>query len=202
MNPRSLCFFLSFLSVSLFFIASKNTLSARSIASKPKQDSAVKQVYYLELKGVVKVGKSTLHGASVKVYIDSSLYFTTESDIFGKCIIKLPIGRSYVIKVAKPGYATKIITANTKVPKDKLGNYLFKFTIDIFEYVKGLDIAVLQKPIARIEYNTFNETFNYDYNYTARINKDIKQLYDDYYLLEKAEADSLKKMEKKAYPKK
>ena len=49
----------------------------------------------------------------------------------------------------------------------------------------GLDVAVLNEPIAKITYNNFNKTFDYDYNYTAKINNNIKKLYAEYYRLQK-----------------
>jgi hypothetical protein len=53
-----------------------------------------------------------------------------------------------------------------------------------------LDVAVLQKPIAKVSYNIIMEQFAYDVNYTSRINFDLKKMYKNYYMLQKIEADS------------
>ena len=66
---------------------------------------------------------------------------------------------------------------------------IFPFDIDLFEEIEGLNVEVLREPIAKITYNNFNKTFDYDYNYTVKINNNIKKLYNEYYRLQKAQKE-------------
>jgi len=117
------------------------------------------------------------------------------SEIFtnkkGRCSFKLPLDKVFKIEVSKHGFVTKFFEVNTKVPSEKRGEFSFVFDIDIFEEVKGLDVSVLQKPIAKVAYNVINEAFAYDVNYTSRINFDLKKMYKNYYLLQQMDADSI-----------
>ena len=77
------------------------------------------------------------------------------------------------------------------MPKSQeIGDYYFEFGVDIFEEVQGLDVSMLREPVAKIFFNTFTKKFDYDYNYTAKINNDVKALYKNY--------EALKKLEKKS----
>ncbi len=70
--------------------------------------------------------------------------------------------------------------------------------------MKGLDVSVLQKPIAKVTYNVIVEQFAYDISYTSRINFELKKMYKNYYLLQKAEIDNdtLSKISSPTAPKK
>lgn len=110
----------------------------------------------------------------------------------GKCSFKLALNKVYQIEVSKEGFVTKIIEVNTKV-RDRHDYYSFDFDIDIFEKVKGLDVSVLEKPIARVSYNYLDERFGYDVSYTSKINAELKKMYKSYYQLQKMMADSIQK---------
>ncbi len=165
-----------------------------NITGKKSQD------YSLLLKGIIKNGDKIIPDASIQILLDSLPFLTEKSDDKGKCKIELAINKKYTMIIGKDGYVTKIITINTWVPKANERNYLFPFEVDIFEKLKDLDIAILSKPIAKINFNNFTRQFDYDYNYTARINASIKRLYQDYYLLEKSDNDSINR-DKKPSPK-
>lgn len=150
------------------------------------QDSTKK--HFLDLKGTIKYGKKKLPGVTLTVFVDTfKLFNTYETDSLWKgiCILPLPLEKYYIINVSKPGYVAKIVTADTHTPKVIKGDYLFEFTVDLFEEIPELDVSMLKDPIAKITYNTFTKKFEYDYNYTAKINNDVKALYRDYYLLKK-----------------
>jgi hypothetical protein len=105
----------------------------------------------------------------------------------GRCAVKLPLGKKYTIEFSKNGFVSKVLEVNAKVPRYDTFVSVFPFDIDLFQEVEGLDVTVLNDPIAKITYNNFNKTFDYDYNYTAKINNNIKTLYSEYYRLNKQE---------------
>lgn len=142
--------------------------------------------YYMELKVSTKEGKKNLEGVTVTVTVDSIIqYRKLESDKSGRCKVQLALNKKYVVKFSKPGYVTKVITVNTTLPREKRAFYQFQFAIDIFREVPGLDVSVLKEPIAKIQYNSFIQQFDYDANYTIQVNEELKKLYDQYYKIQK-----------------
>jgi len=139
------------------------------------------------MKGQVTYGKKKLDKAFVKIYADttSNIVQKMASDNEGWFAFQLPMQKTYTIKISKPGHVTKIISVDAFMPKSKEGDYYFEFSVDLFEEVEGLDVSVLKNPVAKIFFNSFTQKFDYDYNYTVKINSDIKKLYRDYELLKK-----------------
>ena len=157
------------------------------------------QEYYLELKGNVRQSKSinekeeikSIDSASITVYVADIVHTQTYTNKKGRCIFKLPLGTNFKIVISKPGFTTKFFEVNTRVPLEKKNTFSFSFDIDLFEEVKGLDISILKKPIAKVTYNLIVDQFAYDINYTSRINFGLKKMYKNYYLFQQNHADSL-----------
>ena len=156
------------------------------------------QKNFLDMKGQVTYGKKKLDKSFVKIYADttSNIVQKMESDIGGWVAFQLPIQKTYTIKISKAGHVTKIISVDATMPKLNEGDYYFEFSVDLFENIEGLDVSVLKNPVAKIFFNTFTKKFDYDYNYTAKINNDVKKLYHDYELLKKQEGIPIQTMAK------
>ena len=169
-------------------------------------DSAKAKDYYLEMKGTIKryTGAADineeklpiLEGATITVLEGTKQFLKVETNDKGKCTFRLPLERSFKIQVSKKGYVTKFFEVNTYVPKINLGAFNFTFNIDIFEEIKKLDVKVLKKPIAKVTFDPIFTQFQYDDSYTSRINFDIKKMYKNYYEIEKAQNDSIEKVNK------
>ena len=186
----------------LFFVTSLSNAIAQ------QNDSLLLGVKnYVEMKGNIKLlkdkdkEKGVLDSALVSILNEKKELVTTfYSNRKGKVDFKLPLQRKYSIEISKKGCVSKIIEINTKMPQNKVKNYEFSFDIGIFEEVKGLNVSVLKKPIAKINYNTFMSVFDYDYNYTGKINMEIEKMYRDYYDLQQSmseEEEYKKKVKKK-----
>ena len=186
----------------LFFVTSLSNAIAQ------QNDSLLLGVKnYVEMKGNIKLlkdkdkEKGVLDSALVSILNEKKELVTTfYSNRKGKVDFKLPLQRKFSIEISKKGCVSKIIEINTKVPQNKVKNYEFSFDIGIFEEVKGLNVSVLKKPIAKINYNTFMSVFDYDYNYTGKINMEIEKMYRDYYDLQQSmseEEEYKKKVKKK-----
>jgi hypothetical protein len=152
--------------------------------------------YYLEVNGSVRHrllknamansgDNPWLDSAVVTVYMNNAVYTTNLTTKRGKCTFRLPLDRQYLVEISKPGFITKRFEINTKVPGDKKDAFDFDFDMDIFEKVEGLDVSVLDKPIAKVMFDPPNNQFMYDAAYTHRINSDIQLLYRNYYILSK-----------------
>ena len=80
----------------------------------------------------------------------------------------------YTIQVSKPGYVTRSIGINTKMPEDVVINEdnpktKITFEVDIFKIKKTADDELLDYPIALINYNEAKRKFEFDTEYTKKI---------------------------------
>ncbi len=140
------------------------------------------------MKGRVLLGKRPLPQAWIKIYSDSSstLVQKVQADNEGYVAFQIPISKFYTLKISKPGFVTKVVTIDANMPKSSQnGDYFFEFSTDLFESIEGLDVALLRQPVAKIFFNTFTKKFDYDFNYTAKINNELKELYSNYKLQKK-----------------
>lgn len=166
--------------------------NAKDHEEKPKENiqkpgKVEKEVEcFLHMQGLIYVGKSRGR-AEIKVYEDTVLFLKTESDRhFGKTSFLLPYDRIFIIEISREGYVSKKIKVDTRYPSlKKKKNQEFRFEADILENIPGLNVSVLKKPVAEIRYNPTFDAFIYDVEYTSKVNKELKKLYNDYYLLQK-----------------
>jgi hypothetical protein len=169
--------------------------------------------FYLDLKGTVfqtkgkadekeKEEKNNLDSALIKVYEGKEKINEIYTNKKGKCNLRLELDKKYKIEVTKKGFVTKFFEVDTKVPANKISMFSFNFDIDLFAEIKGLDVTVLKKPIAKVDYDIIEDHFEYDDDYTNRINFDLKKMYKNYYLLQETAKDTTLKTENKQDPKK
>ncbi|MCA6363892.1 MAG: carboxypeptidase regulatory-like domain-containing protein [Bacteroidetes bacterium] len=152
--------------------------------------------YYLELRGKIMEWKGEQRDDEKQV-LDSAVVQVINqqnkvciegfSDSKGRLAFKLPLGRSFTISISKPGYVKKLIRVETYVPAEDRKVFTFTFNIDIFEKIEKLDVSVLSKPISRIRYRPLSKDFDYDKEYTAKVNGDLQKMYNEYYALRRAE---------------
>ena len=160
---------------------------------------------YLEMRGKVFESKGQerdedkvgLDSAEVKVTNESGkevLFGLTDEK--GRLDFRLPLGRKFTINISKKGYVKKMILVDTHVPADQYKVYVFTFNADIFEKIDGLDVSVLNQPVARVAFKPFDKTFSYDAAYTNKVNAGLQKMYREYYTLKRREeqaADSAAK---------
>lgn len=181
------------------------TAKQKNAALAAQKDSIVANTpsaYYLEVKCFVRQFKGNekvqedegkpLDSVLIRIYNNDVPYSEYWTNKKGKCAFRLPLDRNLRMDVSKPGFVTKSILVYTKIPADKKDAFSFSFDVDIFEEVHGLDVSVLKNPIAKVIYNTGLGSFEYDVNYTTRINNDLKKMYKNYYHLQKVAEDSVK----------
>jgi hypothetical protein len=170
-----------------------NAAENKVVSTITKEDTVN---YYLEINGNVRhrllknaiadAGDNPwLDSAIVTVYMNNAVYTTNYTTKRGKCTFKLSLDRQYLIEISKAGFVSKRFEINTKVPNDKKDVFDFDFDMDIFEKVEGLDVTVLDKPIAKVLFDAPNNQFIYDASYTNRINADVQLMYRNYYILSK-----------------
>ena len=86
----------------------------------------------------------------------------------------------YTIQVSKPGYVTRSIGINTKVPEDFVINddnpkTKFAFEVEVFKMKPGADDEFLDFPIALVKLNETKRVFEFDTEYTKKLKLKIGQ---------------------------
>ncbi|HEX8517913.1 MAG TPA: hypothetical protein VF868_17085 [Bacteroidia bacterium] len=192
----------------LLFIAATNLSFAQSAGSghAPKKsvmtaaDSSRVRDSHLELRGYIRQMKGEendrtseikpLDSVLVTIYNEDVPYSEIFTNKKGKCSFKLPLDKVFRIEISRKGFVTKSIIINTKVPNEQKSIFNFSFDVDLFESVPGLDVSVLNNPIAKVNYHLATEGFAYDVVYTSKINTELKKMYKNYYRLQKIAADT------------
>lgn len=156
---------------------------------KTDKDSLIgEHRYYLEMHATVrkaladpKLKGILLDSALFSIYTDSNRLVAEHYSLKkGECRFRLPLNRKLVMIIRKKGYVSKIIELNSIVPPERKTVYVFLFDIDLFENAPGLDTRVLQKPVARVTFNKDKNNFEYDADYTNKVNSSLKELYKNY----------------------
>ena len=199
-------FITSFLSIMLLGIVDSFAQAKLASAKKPvappqkveKIDSTKIKEHYIELKATVRQSKGEeketelkpLDSVLVTIYNGDIPYSEIWTNKKGKCSFKLPLDKNFKIQISKKGFITKSIAVITKVPAANKDAFSFSCDVDIFEEIAGLDVTVLNSPIAKITYSPSLEAFQYDVSYTNKVNVELKKMYKKYYKLQEEQKDS------------
>ncbi|MCX6312088.1 MAG: hypothetical protein NT084_10695 [Bacteroidetes bacterium] len=148
----------------------------------------------LEMRGHILISqgqareneKIPLDSAQVSVISEAGkLLWRGITDSKGRLNIKLPLGRKFTMSFTKMGYVKKLINIDTHVSNDNKKDFSFSYEIDIFESIVGLDVSVLNEPVARISFSEMAKDFNYDIVYTTKVNSGLQKMYREYYELKR-----------------
>ncbi len=122
-----------------------------------------------------------LEGAQVTLYKGGSVQNQASTPSNGKFKFSLDPNTDYVITITRNGYIMKKFAINTTNVSEERGNAGFggmDIIVVLFKTYPGLDYSCLDKPIAKISYNSAKdvEDFDYDRAYTASIQACIEKL--------------------------
>jgi hypothetical protein len=183
--------------------SSQKSMAALELNIASSTDSVTRdpKKYYLKINAIIrdskgpdKADEKTIKGVIIKVlnendYLVAS-YFTDKK---GKTNFSLPLDKKFKVLITKKGYVTKIVEINTAVPKEVNAAFIFPVDVAIFAEVKNLNTGVLNKPIAKVQFNNMQKEFVYDITYTHKINGELKKMYKEFYQLKKDEEKGKKK---------
>ena len=134
---------------------------------------------YLKIKGrVVENNANALVGAKAILYKNSVKIDEKYASKDGRFFFTLELNQRYLVEVTKPYFITKKISFSTSVPPDLKVIYPYKFTINIFKYIEGIDYSVLKRPIGHVKYYSEANKFDYDEDYTNSIMAKLEKLYE------------------------
>jgi tetratricopeptide (TPR) repeat protein len=143
-------------------------------------DAVQAQAWTLDILGSVKKEetKKRFEGVTITVKRNGSVWKTITSPSNGKFDLGLPPDAIYVIEFSKFGHVTKKIELSTKnvPPEDAKYGFEFPMEMNLFEKMEGLDVSILNQPIAKIGFDPSTGYFDYDPAYTKSIQKELDRL--------------------------
>lgn len=156
----------------------------------------------LDVMGSIKKEetKKRMEGATITIKRNGSVWKTMTSPANGKFEASLLPGAVYLIEFSKPGHVTKRIELSTKnvPPDDAKYGFDFPMEMNLFEKIEGLDVSILNQPIAKVAFNPATGYMDYDPAYTKSIKKELERLKQELAeRLKQLEAD--KKAKQKSY---
>lgn len=140
------------------------------------------------------VGVSVRFDVNKGKHSESKIVITKDGALFktidpgkSKFSEELAFGHHYMMTFEKPGYITKRIAISTKgVPKDVQEDELdFDFAVEIFKQYEGINTVVFNQPVARYFYDTKEDGFAYDTDYTKSIRAALSSFEEEYKQQEK-----------------
>ena len=134
----------------------------------------------LDVMGSVKKEETNkrLEGATITVKRNGAVFKTLTSPETGKFEVSLLPDAVYVIEFSMPGHVTKRIELSTKnvPPEDAKFGFDFPMEMNLFEPMDGLDVSILNQPIAKVAFNPATGYMDYDPEYTKSIQKELDRL--------------------------
>lgn len=132
----------------------------------------------LDVYGTVKddATMKKMEGAVIKVLQNASEYDTFTTAGNGKYEFELPLGYSYKLSFSKGDYISKSVEINTKgIPEeDMAGGFQLNMDMSLFNDDGCFDPAVLNKPIGKAAFDPVRNAVEFDFDYTAGVQREIE----------------------------
>lgn len=163
--------------LALSYIFTLVLLLATYVPTKSQDTTAVETMTVLKIGGIITAKTDKLDQVLVELYEQNKMVDAYETKKNGKFKFALYNNHIYTIMLTKSGYHTKKITVDTRVPSDF--NDLIDYAFDIELDEKAEELAddketLLEYPIAIISYDSKQNAFIYDKNYTKGLVKELK----------------------------
>lgn len=91
--------------------------------------------------------------------------------------LRLDFNTEYVVDFTKPGYITKTIEINTRVPEKRRKNGFepYKIGVRLFKQYEGINYVVFNQPVALIAFLPEVDDFGYSTDYTKTILSELQR---------------------------
>lgn len=134
----------------------------------------------LDVVGSVKKEETNkrFEGVTITIKKNGAVWKTLTSEASGKFQAALEPDGIYLIEFSRPGHVTKRIEFSTKnvPPDDAKYGFEFPMEMNLFEKMDGLDVSILNKPIAKVAFNPATGYMDYDPEYTKSIKAELDRL--------------------------
>lgn len=153
-------------------------LLATCVPTQSQDTTAVETMTVLKIGGIITAKTDKLEEVLVELYEQNKMVDAFETKKNGKFKFALYNNHIYTIMLTKDGYHTKKITVDTHVPDDFDDLIDYAFDIELDEEAEELADEkenLLEYPIAIISYDSKQNEFIYDKNYTKGLVKELKE---------------------------
>lgn len=144
---------------------------------------ALKAQWTLDVVGTIKKEetKKRFEGVTITIKRNGSVWKTLTSESSGKFNASLDPDGVYLIEFSKPGHVTKRMEFSTKnvPPDDAKYGFEFPMEMNLFEQIDGLDVSILNKPIAKVAFDPATGYMDYDAAYTKSIKSELERLKEE-----------------------
>lgn len=132
----------------------------------------------LALFGHIENASFDFKNAKYRLYRDKQFVAGGYTDRFGGMELQLIRNSRYLLELSTPEFVTKKIYIDTYVPDDyrTIGSFDFEVTLIPSDMVPEEDICVLDVPYAIIYFNGKSGEFDYDKEYTERMEEAEKEI--------------------------
>lgn len=132
----------------------------------------------VQVSAIVVQDDEPVDGALIEVFKNGEKTETIITKRSGKFRASLDLQSTYILRVSQFGKCTKKIQIDTRVPENSNGSWMIGFDISLFDLEAGVDMSVLDEPVALISYSDRIEDFDYDAKYTALMSKKLEKLHE------------------------
>jgi hypothetical protein len=133
-----------------------------------------------DIVGTVKKEETNkrLAGATITIKRNGSVWKTISPPENGKFEVSLLPDADYMLEFSKPGHVTKKIQVSSKgvPPEDAKYGLEFPLELNLFEKIEGLDVSILNQPIAKVKYDAAIGYPDFDKEYTKSIKNELERL--------------------------
>lgn len=131
---------------------------------------------HLTVTGKLRVDGGNLDNSKMVVYKDGEKQRTITTDL-NKFSLEMDLGATYVLSFEKNGFVTKSLSFNTRVPVSEGATPFMPFTfiVSLFKQYEGVNTIVFNQPVGMIRYDSEQEEFDYDTDYTKSIQSALEE---------------------------
>lgn len=131
------------------------------------------------VEGQVIIEEATFHSVSVLVTDSDNRLFSINVNDNGLFDFQLNWNKVYFFHFKKPGYVSKIIEFSTFVPDSKNCDQIepYRLKVRLFKMFPGVDTVFFKNPVAKIQYNTQFDDFDYDMDYSMQVKYKIDGMF-------------------------
>lgn len=118
----------------------------------------------LEVSGIVKVAKTTLDEVSISLYKNGTFQSALATAEGGSFSLHFETNNQYEMKISKEGFFPQRVVFNTFGMENNEDYLTYRFAVELFPVVEGVDARLFEHPIAELEYNSYTDDLEKIYN--------------------------------------
>lgn len=118
----------------------------------------------LEVSGTVKVAKASLSEVSISLYKNGAFQSELATTQSGSFSLRFETNNQYEMLISKIGYFPQRVVFNTFGMENDKDYLSYRFAVELFPVIEGIDARLFDHPIAELEYNSYTDDLEKIYN--------------------------------------